>query len=82
MMKYVIFQKKNTKICQEALEDEVWKKVMDKELQIIEKKWDMGISSPPLSAKPIGLKWVFKVKKDSVGKNLRHKVRLVIKWYV
>lgn len=36
----------------------------------------------PAARKPIGLKWVFKVKKDSRGNIVKHKARLVVKGYV
>ena len=36
----------------------------------------------PLSdIKPIGVNWVFRVKKDSKGRILRYKARLVVKGY-
>ena len=36
---------------------------------------------PRRDINPIGVKWVFRVKKDSVGKIVRHIVRLVVKGY-
>lgn len=36
----------------------------------------------PSGHKPIGLKWVFKLKKDIEGDIVKHKSRLVEKWYV
>lgn len=36
----------------------------------------------PAGHKPIGLKWVFKLKKDPEGKVVKHKARLVAKGYV
>jgi hypothetical protein len=36
----------------------------------------------PRGHKPIGLKWVFKVKRDEHGAVIKHKVRLVAKGYV
>jgi hypothetical protein len=35
----------------------------------------------PAGHKPIGLKWVFKLKKDPSGAMVKHKVRLVTKGY-
>lgn len=32
--------------------------------------------------KTISLKWVFKVKKENLGKMVKHKVRLIAKWHV
>ena len=36
---------------------------------------------PRRDINPIGVKWVFRVKKDSVGKIVRHIARLVVKGY-
>jgi hypothetical protein len=35
----------------------------------------------PSGCKAIGLKWVFKVKRDPAGKIVKHKARLVAKGY-
>lgn len=53
---------------------------MDEELQAIEKNETWELISPPSSAKYIGLKWAFKMKKDLTGKILRHKARLAVKF--
>ena len=37
---------------------------------------------PRKYVKPIGVKWMFRVKKDNMGKTIRHKERLVVKGYV
>ena len=36
---------------------------------------------PNKDIRPIGVKWVFRVKKDSMGKMVRYKTRLVVKGY-
>jgi len=43
------------------------------------KVWDL--IELPKRIKPIGCKWVFKTKKDSLGNVERHKVRLVSKGF-
>lgn len=65
----------------EALEDEVWKQLMKEELEAIEKSGTWELISPPPGCRPIGLKWVFKIKKNSKGEVTRHKSCLVVKAY-
>ncbi|KAL8145756.1 hypothetical protein AgCh_003778 [Apium graveolens] len=45
-----------------------WRDAMDKEMQAVEKNQTWSLVELPPGQKPIGLKWVFKVKKDSDGK--------------
>jgi len=54
---------------------------MQAEMQAIEnnKTWD--VADLPAKQKAIGLKWVFKVKKDPTGNIVKHKARLVAKGY-
>ena len=40
------------------------------------------LSDLPKNQKSIGLKWVFKVKRDLAGNIVEHKARLVAKGYV
>ncbi|XP_039128856.1 uncharacterized mitochondrial protein AtMg00810-like [Dioscorea cayenensis subsp. rotundata] len=55
---------------------------MKKELESIEKNNTWILTELPSSQKPIGLKWVYKLKKDSDGHIIKHKARLVAKGYV
>ena len=64
-----------------ALEQSCWKEAMNAELQSIRENNTWSLSSLPKGHKAIGLKWVFKVKRDAAGKILKHKARLVAKGY-
>ncbi|KAF8646560.1 hypothetical protein HU200_065782 [Digitaria exilis] len=66
----------------EAERDQSWRRVMIEEMQPIEgnKTWRL-VSLPP-GHRPIGLKWVYKVKKNAAGEVVKHKARLVAKGYV
>ena len=54
---------------------------MEEEFNQIQKNNMWSLVTPPASCKPIGLEWVFKVKKDSSGQLTKHKARLVVKGY-
>ena len=55
---------------------------MSKEIESIEKNLTWSLVKLPVGHKAIGLKWVFKLKKDSDGEIIKHKARLVVKGYV
>ncbi|XP_074356409.1 putative mitochondrial protein AtMg00820 [Apium graveolens] len=59
-----------------------WKKVMKQDIESIEdnKIWELTIF-PPGKMK-IGLKWIYKLKKDTEGRIIKHKARLVAKGYI
>ena len=65
----------------EALREKVWKAAMEEEFNQIQKNNTWSLVTPPASCKPIGLKWVFKFKKDSSGQLTKHKAQLVVKGY-
>lgn len=67
---------------QEAASDQNWREAMKKELQSIEKNHTWRLTDLPCGHKPIGLKWVFKLKRDADGNITKHKARLVAKGYV
>jgi len=50
---------------------------MENEIQSIEKNKTWTLTDLPLGQKPIGLKWVFKLKKNAEGVVMKHKARLV-----
>ena len=55
---------------------------MEEDLNSIEKNemWEMVIPAP--RCKPISLKWVYKIKRNSHGDIVKYKARLVAKGYV
>jgi len=66
---------------QQALEEECWRKVMQTEMDSIHQNNTWVLSVLPSGHKAIGLKWVFKVKRDPDGNVVKHKARLVAKGY-
>jgi hypothetical protein len=55
---------------------------MEAEMQSIEENRTWNLVDLPPGHKPIGLKWVFKVKRDEHDAIVKHKARLVAKGYV
>ena len=55
---------------------------MRKEIESIEKNSTWSQVKLLAGHKAIGLKWVFKLKKNSDGEVIKHKARLVAKGYV
>ena len=72
---------KEPRSVQEAMSEECWRQAMRAEMQAIEanRTWDVSVLPP--KHKAIGLKWVFKVKKDPEGNVVKYKARLVAKGY-
>ncbi|TYK14661.1 Retrovirus-related Pol polyprotein from transposon TNT 1-94 [Cucumis melo var. makuwa] len=66
---------------QEASIDPLWQKAMNDELQALEKThtWDY-VDLPP-GKRPIGCKWIYKIKTHSDGTIEHYKARLVAKGY-
>ena len=61
--------------------DEKWRNAMDEEIKAIEKNNTWELTTIPKEQKPIGVKWVFKAKKNAKGEIERYKARLVVKKY-
>ena len=54
---------------------------MDDEIKAIEKNDTWELAALPKGHKPIGVKWVYKIKKNVKGEVEKHKARLVAKGY-
>lgn len=65
----------------EAIADEAWRAAMDEEMASITENKTWELSALPRGHKAIGLKWVFKVKRDAAGNLVKYKARLVAKGY-
>jgi hypothetical protein len=66
----------------EALKHKAWRVGMEDELKSIHENETWELTTLLAGVRPIGLKWVFKIKKDAAGNTIRHKARLVAKGYV
>ncbi|KAG7599681.1 GAG-pre-integrase domain [Arabidopsis suecica] len=66
----------------EAKDSKKWKEACVEEISSIEKNKTWDLVELPVGAKAIGLKWVFKLKRNSDGSINKHKARLVAKGYV
>jgi hypothetical protein len=66
----------------EAAGDENWEAAMRSELQSITKNRTWELVELPKGQRPIGLKWVFNLKRNAEGEVVKHKARLVAKGYV
>jgi len=64
-----------------ALNEQCWREAMVAEMDSIQANKTWELSTLPKGHKAIGLKWVFKVKKDPNGIVTKHKARLVAKGY-
>lgn len=66
----------------QAANDTNWKKAMMQEMNSIEANDTWKLTNLPPGQKIIGLKWIYKLKKDANGKVVKYKARLVAKGYV
>lgn len=65
----------------EASKDRNWSKAMAAEIDSIERNNTWTLTELPSDHKVIGLKWIFKLKKDAEGIIIKHMARLVAKGY-
>lgn len=66
----------------EARESVEWTRACEDEIESIVKNNTWVLVELPIGVKPIGLKWVFKIKRNSDGSINKFKARLVAKGYV
>jgi hypothetical protein len=64
-----------------AAQEASWRRAMEEELHAIEENGTWTRTDLAPRRKVIGLKWVFKVKKDELKVVVQHKARLVVKVY-
>ena len=64
------------------LRDNNWVEAMQEELQQFEKLKVWHLVDLPKGQFPIGMKWVFRNKKDERGIVIRNKARLVVQGYL
>jgi hypothetical protein len=57
----------------QAKQEACWRRAMEEELQAIEDNGTWTLTDLPQGRRAIGLKWVFKVKKDEHGAVVRYK---------
>ncbi|KAK0579794.1 hypothetical protein LWI29_031544 [Acer saccharum] len=66
---------------EEANQEEKWRSAMDDEIRSIEKNKTWELTNLPKGRKAIGVKWVYKTKRNAKGEVQRYKARLVAKGY-
>lgn len=66
----------------QAEKEQHWREAMECEMRAIEENQTWELTDLPPGHRAIGLKWVYKTKRDTNGNILKHKARLVAKGYV
>jgi hypothetical protein len=67
---------------EEARGDARWRKAMMEEMASIEENKTWALVDLPHGHRLIGLKWVYKLKRDEQGAVIKHKARIVAKGYI
>ena len=62
-------------------QEEAWRKAIEEDISSIEKNDTWTLVKVPKSCKSIGVKWVYKLKKNPLGEVVKHKTRLLVKRY-
>lgn len=66
---------------EDAVQNKRWRDAMDEEIKAIEKNDTWELTTLPKGKRAIGVKWVYKAKKNAIGDVERYKARLVAKGY-
>ena len=66
---------------EEAEKNPIWRKTMKEEIEAIERNGTWDLTELPAGAKKIGVKWIFKTKRDENGEVSKYKARLVVRGY-
>jgi hypothetical protein len=66
----------------ETEQEVAWRNAMSEEISSIEENNTWDLVNLLAGHRPIGLKWVYKLKKNAIGEIVKHKARLVAKGYV
>nr|GEX33807.1 ribonuclease H-like domain, reverse transcriptase, RNA-dependent DNA polymerase [Tanacetum cinerariifolium] len=78
----LLLAKDEPKNYKEASSDQKWIEAIKVELDSINRNNTRELTTLPKGHKAIGLKWVFKTKKDANENIIKHKARLVAKGYI
>ncbi|KAA0051339.1 reverse transcriptase [Cucumis melo var. makuwa] len=81
MVKGLPYVKHPDQLCEEASQNDKWKIAMNEEIKVIKKNDKWELSTLPNGKKAVGVKWVFKIKRNEKGEVERYKARLVAKGY-
>ena len=65
-----------------AERDANWRRAMLEEMKAIKENDTWELVDPPPGCRPIGLKWVYKVKRDECGSIVKHKACLIARGFV
>lgn len=66
---------------EQAVTEDCWKTAMEEETMAINKNDTWELSKLPPNQQAIGVKWVYKIKRNADGSIARYKARLVAKGY-
>ena len=63
------------------MKEEVWRRAMIEELEAIERDFTWELVKLPKKCKSIGVKWIYKIKRENSGEITRYKAQLVVKGF-